>query len=63
MDANVVIIFCRDTVRVEQISGFPRRLHLDSGLKRRKLPPSTANIQHPGMLSNFLSNTVSCIFF
>ncbi|KAE8741755.1 hypothetical protein FOCC_FOCC012703 [Frankliniella occidentalis] len=38
-----VLTKTRDTVRVEQISGLQRRLHADSGLKRRKLPPSTAS--------------------
>ena len=42
-----VLTKTRDTVRVEQISGLSRRLHLDSGLKRRKLPPNPSNIQHP----------------
>lgn len=41
-----VLTKTRDTVRVEQISGLSRGLHPDSGLKRRKLPPSaSSNIQ------------------
>lgn len=46
-----VLTKTRDTVRVEQISGLSRRLHLDSGLKRRKLPPSSViNAPQPDVI-------------